>query len=158
MTLMAFLHGLGALIAIWNQPAQEILIPWLNVAGLDLTIPVQLSTLTIGGTMLISGMNLLSQIYAIGYMEMDWGWARFYSFLGLFEAGMCSLVLCDSLFFSYIILEILTLGTYLLVGLWFSQSLVVTGARDAFLTKRVGDLILLMGVLALYPLAGTFLN
>jgi NAD(P)H-quinone oxidoreductase subunit 5 len=54
------------------------------------------------------------------------------------------------------ILEILTLGTYLLVGLWFSQSLVVTGARDAFLTKRVGDLILLMGVLALYPLAGTW--
>jgi len=156
MTLMAFLHGLGALIAIWNQPAQEILIPWLNVAGLDLTIPVQLSTVTIGGTMLISGMNLLSQIYAIGYMEMDWGWARFYSFLGLFEAGMCSLVLCDSLFFSYMILEILTLGTYLLVGLWFSQSLVVTGARDAFLTKRVGDLILLMGVLALYPLAGTW--
>jgi NAD(P)H-quinone oxidoreductase subunit 5 len=156
MTLMAFLHGLGALIALWNQPAQEILIPWLNVAGLDLTIPVQLSTVTIGGTMLISGMNLLSQIYAIGYMEMDWGWARFYSFLGLFEAGMCSLVLCDSLFFSYMILEILTLGTYLLVGLWFSQSLVVTGARDAFLTKRVGDLILLMGVLALYPLAGTW--
>jgi len=156
MTLMAFLHGLGALIAIWNQPAQEILIPWLNVAGLDLTIPIQLSTVTIGGTMLIAGMNLLSQIYAIGYMEMDWGWARFYSFLGLFEAGMCSLVLCDSLFFSYMILEILTLGTYLLVGLWFSQSLVVTGARDAFLTKRVGDLILLMGVLALYPLAGTW--
>ncbi|MGB3293945.1 MAG: proton-conducting transporter membrane subunit, partial [Phormidesmis sp.] len=47
-------------------------------------------------------------------------------------------------------------GTYLIVGFWFNQSLVVTGARDAFLTKRVGDLILLMGVLALYPLAGTW--
>jgi NAD(P)H-quinone oxidoreductase subunit 5 len=54
------------------------------------------------------------------------------------------------------ILEILTLGTYVLVGLWFSQSLVVTGARDAFLTKRVGDLLLLMGLLALLPLAGTW--
>jgi len=64
--------------------------------------------------------------------------------------------LCNSLFFSYIILEILTLGTYLLVGLWFNQSLVVTGARDAFLTKRVGDLFLLMGVVALLPLAGTW--
>jgi NAD(P)H-quinone oxidoreductase subunit 5 len=48
------------------------------------------------------------------------------------------------------------LGTYLLVGLWFNQSLVVTGARDAFLTKRVGDLVLLMGVVALLPLAGTW--
>ena len=50
----------------------------------------------------------------------------------------------------------MTLGTYLLIGLWFNQSLVVTGARDAFLTKRVGDLILLMGVVALLPLAGTW--
>ena len=155
-SLITFFHGLGALIAIWNQPAQEILIPWLNVAGLELIIPIKLSAVTIGGTMLVSGMNMLAQIFAIGYMEMDWGWARFYSFLGLFEWGMCSLVLCDSLFFSYFILEILTLGTYLLVGLWFSQPLVVTGARDAFLTKRVGDLFLLMGVLALYPLAGTW--
>jgi NAD(P)H-quinone oxidoreductase subunit 5 len=67
-----------------------------------------------------------------------------------------ALVLCNSLFFSYILLEILTLGTYLLVGFWYNQSLVVTGARDAFLTKRVGDLVLLMGVLAIYPLAHTW--
>ena len=69
---------------------------------------------------------------------------------------MCGLALCDSLFFAYVILEVLTLGTYLLIGMWFNQSLVVTGARDAFLTKRVGDLVLLMGVLAIYPLAGTW--
>lgn len=156
MTLLAFLHGLGAIQATWNQPAQELVIPWLQVANLDLSIPLQLSSVTVGATILVTGLNLLAQIYAIGYMEMDWGWARFYSLLALFEAGMCALVLCNSLFFSYIILEVLTLGTYLLVGLWFSQPLVVTGARDAFLTKRVGDLLLLMGVLALYPLTGTW--
>ncbi|MFM7369632.1 MAG: proton-conducting transporter membrane subunit, partial [Sphaerospermopsis kisseleviana] len=92
----------------------------------------------------------------VGYMEMDWGWGRFYSLLGLFEAGLCALALCNNLFFSYVVLEILTLGTYLLVGLCFIQPLVVTGARDAFLTKRVGDLFLLMGVLGLWTLAGTW--
>ncbi|NEQ25026.1 MAG: NAD(P)H-quinone oxidoreductase subunit F, partial [Microcoleus sp. SIO2G3] len=152
----SFLHGLIALPATWNQSAQEVLIPWLQVVDLDLTIPLEFSSITIGATLVITGINLLAQIYAIGYMEMDWGWARFYSLLALFEAGMCALVLCNSLFFSYIILEILTLGTYLLVGFWFNQSLVVTGARDAFLTKRVGDLFLLMGVIAIYPLAGTW--
>jgi NAD(P)H-quinone oxidoreductase subunit 5 len=156
MTFIAFLHGLIALPAAWNQPAREILIPWLHVVDLDLTIPLELSSITIGATLVITGINLLAQIYAIGYMEMDWGWARFYSLLALFEAGMCALVLCNSLFFSYMILEVLTLGTYLLVGFWFNQSLVVTGARDAFLTKRVGDLFLLMGVIAIYPLAGTW--
>lgn len=155
-TFLAFVHGVIALTAIWNQPAQQQFIPWLNVAGLDLTIPVEISSVTVGATVLITGLNLLAQIYAFGYMEMDWGWARFFSLMGLFEAGMCGLVLCNSLFFSYMILEVLTLGTYLLIGLWFNQSLVVTGARDAFLTKRVGDLFLLMGVVAILPLAGTW--
>ncbi|HEY9890255.1 MAG TPA: NAD(P)H-quinone oxidoreductase subunit F [Candidatus Sericytochromatia bacterium] len=156
MTFFAFVHGLLALPAAWNQPAQYLEFQWLQAAGLDLTLPLELSALTIGATVLVTGINLLAQIYAVGYMEMDWGWARFFSLLAFFEAGMCGLALCNSLFFSYIILEVLTLGTYLLVGLWFSQPLVVTGARDAFLTKRVGDLILLMGVVALLPVAGTW--
>jgi NAD(P)H-quinone oxidoreductase subunit 5 len=155
-TMIAFLHGAIALPMMWQQPAYEVAYTWLDVAGLDLSFPVLVSALTIGATVLITAINLMAQIYAIGYLEMDWGWARFFAFLALFEAGMCSLVLCNSLFFSYIILEILTLGTYLLVGFWFNQTLVVSGARDAFLTKRVGDLFLLMGVVALLPLAGTW--
>ncbi|MBD2564061.1 MULTISPECIES: NAD(P)H-quinone oxidoreductase subunit F [Nostoc] len=156
MTFLAFVHSVIALQATWNQPAQEVFIPWLSTAGLDLTIALEISSVSVGALVLITGLNSLAQIYAIGYMEMDWGWGRFYSLLGLFEAGLCALVLCNNLFFSYVILEVLTLGTYLLVGLWFSQPLVVSGARDAFLTKRVGDLFLLMGVLALWPLAGTW--
>ncbi len=156
MTFIAFVHGIIALQATWEQPAQQIIIPWLQVANLDISLPLEISPITVGATVLVTGMNLLAQIYAVGYMEMDWGWARFYSLLALFECGICALALCNSLFFSYVILEILTLGTYLLVGLWFSQPLVVTGARDAFLTKRVGDLVLLMGVLALFSLTGTW--
>ncbi|OBQ16176.1 NAD(P)H-quinone oxidoreductase subunit F [Anabaena sp. AL93] len=156
MTFISFFHAVFAFFAIWNHPAKEVFIPWLSTAGLNLTINLEISAVSIGAVIIITGLNLLAQIYAIGYMEMDWGWGRFFSLLGLFEAGLCALVLCNDLFFSYVILEILTLGTYLLVGLWFSQPLVVTGARDAFLTKRVGDLFLLMGVLGLWTLSGTW--
>ncbi len=156
MTLGALVHSLIALVESWQQPATYLSFPWLHAADLDIAFDIEISSITIGALVLITGLNLLAQIYAIGYMEMDWGWARFYSLLALFEAGMSTLVLCNSLFFSYVVLEILTLGTYLLIGLWFNQSLVVTGARDAFLTKRVGDLILLMAVVALLPLAGTW--
>lgn len=155
-TVIALIHSSIAFVAVWHQPAQFLSLPWLQVADLNLTLPLELSSLTLGASVVIAVLNLLVQIYTVGYLEMDWGWGRIYSLLALFEAGLTALVLCDSLFFSYILLEILTLGTYLIVGFWFNQSLVVTGARDAFLTKRVGDLILLMGVLALYPLAGTW--
>jgi len=69
--------------------------------------------------------------------------------MGFFEAALCGIALSDSLLLSYGLLELLTLSTYLLVGFWYAQPLVVTAARDAFLTKRVGDIILLMGVVAL---------
>ncbi len=156
MTFFSFIHSAIALSEVWGKPAQQIYLPWLKVANLDLTLPLELSALSIGAMVLVTGLNFMAQLYAVGYMEMDWGWARFFAFLAFFEAGMCSLVLSNSLFFSFMILEVLTLGTYVLVGLWFSQSLVVTGARDAFLTKRIGDLFLLMGLLALLPLAGTW--
>ena len=156
MTSVALVHSVLALTETWHQPAQYLSFQWLQAAELNITFDIEISTVNIGALILITSLNLLAQVYAIGYMEMDWGWARFYCLLALFEAGMSTLVLCNSLFFSYVVLEILTLGTYLLIGLWFNQSLVVTGARDAFLTKRVGDLILLMGVVALLPLAGTW--
>lgn len=156
MTFLAFVHSALAFPATWNQPAYQVFIPWLSTAGLNLSIDLEISSISVGAMIVVCGLNLLAQIYAIGYMEMDWGWGRFYSLLGMFEAGLCALALCNNLFFSYVILEILTLGTYLLVGLWFIQPLVVTGARDAFLTKRVGDLFLLMGVLGLWPLSGTW--
>ncbi|MDB9503353.1 NAD(P)H-quinone oxidoreductase subunit F [Spirulina major CS-329] len=155
MTLAAFTHSLFALREVWSTPVQ-FSINWLHAANLDIAFDVLASATTVGALVVILGLNALTQIYAIAYLEMDWGWARFYALLALFEAGMTSLALTNSLFFSYVMLEILTLGTYLLIGFWFNQSLVVTGARDGFLTKRVGDLVLLMGVVALYPLAGTW--
>jgi formate hydrogenlyase subunit 3/multisubunit Na+/H+ antiporter MnhD subunit len=64
-------------------------------------------------------------------------------------------VLSSNLFMSYFLLEMLTLSTYLLVGFWYAQPLVVTAARDAFLTKRVGDVLLLMALVALSCWAGS---
>ncbi len=156
MTLTAFMHASIALIYSWNKPAVNFSVPWLTVASLDLSIPFHIDAAAVSACVVITGLNLAAQLFAVGYMEMDWGWARFFSLMAFFEAGMNFLVLTDSLFFGYMALELLTLGTYLLIGLWFNQSLVVTGARDAFLTKRVGDLFLLMGVVALLPLAGTW--
>ncbi|NEP63117.1 MAG: NAD(P)H-quinone oxidoreductase subunit F [Symploca sp. SIO2G7] len=155
-TAVALLHALLCLQAVWGQAPVRWSFTWMQVADLSVELPFELSSLNLSAVVVVILLNFLAQMYAIGYLEMDWGWARLYSLLAIFEAGMTALLLCDSLFFSYMMLEILTLGTYLIVGFWFNQPRVVTGARDAFLTKRIGDLILLMGVIALYPLAGTW--
>ncbi len=156
MAGVAFVHALLALSIGWDLPTQEISYDWLHTSTLDINFPIEISTISLTATAVVTGINLISQIYAVGYLEMDWGWARFFSLMNCFGAGICGLVLSNSLFFSYVFLELLTLATYLLVGFWYAQPLVITGARDAFWTKRVGDIILLMGVFAIYPLAGTW--
>ncbi len=155
MSCIAFIHSLLALVEIWQQPVQELRFPWLSAAGLYISFDIKISAVSVGALVLITGLNALAQLYAVGYMEMDWGWARFFALMGFFEAGLCGLALCNSLFFSYVYLELLTLATYLIVGFWFAQPLVVTGARDAFWTKRVGDILLLIGVIALWSITGT---
>ena len=155
MTFVAFVHSLIVLKDIWNQEPQSFLITWLKAADLDLSFALDVSPVSVGGTVLITGLSLLAQIYALGYMEKDWALARFFALIGFFEAALSGLALSDSLFLSYALLEVLTLSTYLLVGFWYAQPLVVTAARDAFLTKRVGDLLLLMGVVTLSTLAGS---
>ena len=165
MVAVAFGHSLVALTALHTNAragAEALYRPlsfgwtWLDTAGLRVGFDGLVTEPALIAMAVITGLHLLVQIYAIGYLEMDWGWPRFFGSLSFFEAGLCALVLTDSVFFSYVILELLTLGTYLIVGTWYNQPLVVKGARDAFLTKRIGDLILLAGVIALLPMTGTW--
>ncbi|MEH2405160.1 NAD(P)H-quinone oxidoreductase subunit F [Nostoc sp.] len=154
-TVLAFAHSLFVFKNIWDREPENLLITWFKAADLDLSLSLELSPISIGATVLITGLSLLAQVYALGYMEKDWSLARFFGLLGFFEAALSGLAISDSLFVSYALLEVLTLSTYLLVGFWYAQPLVVTAARDAFWTKRVGDLLLLMAVVTLSTLAGS---
>ncbi|MEA5536058.1 NAD(P)H-quinone oxidoreductase subunit F [Crocosphaera sp. XPORK-15E] len=149
MSIFAFIHGSIAFNLIWQGQTEQLVFQWLTVADLELSLTVELSPISLGALAVVTAISLLAQIYALGYMEKDWSLGRFYGLMGVFEAALGGIALSDSLLLSYGLLEILTLSTYLLVGFWYAQPLVVTAARDAFLTKRVGDIILLMGLVAL---------
>ena len=154
-TLLGFFHSLFIFQDIWYRETEVISWIWFQSGNFQLSLDWEISIISIGAVVLITGLSLLAQIYALGYMEKDWALARFFAMMGFFEAALSALAMSDSLFLSYALLEILTLSTYLLVGFWYAQPLVVTAARDAFLTKRVGDLLLLMGVVALSTSAGS---
>jgi NAD(P)H-quinone oxidoreductase subunit 5 len=155
MTVLALFHSVASLLEIWGQPTQRLYFNWFQIADFSLDFTLELSEVSIGATVLVTALSLLAQLFALGYMEKDWGLGRFYALMGFFEGAMSGLAISDSLLLSYALLEMLTLSTYLLVGFWYAQPLVVTAARDAFLTKRVGDLLLLMSVVALSCLAGS---
>ncbi|HEY9709401.1 MAG TPA: NAD(P)H-quinone oxidoreductase subunit F [Oculatellaceae cyanobacterium] len=155
MTVLACIHGWFIFWSTWNQPAQELVYHWLHIADLDISLALEISPITAAAMEVVTSLSLLAQLYALGYMEKDWALARFFALMGFFEGAMSGIAISNSLFLSYVLLELLTLSTYLLVGFWYAQPLVVTAARDAFLTKRVGDVIFLMGVVTLATLAGS---
>ena len=155
MTVVACIHGWFILGSALNQPTQEIVFHWLQVADLDLSLALEISPISAGAMEVVTSLSLLAQLYALGYMEKDWALARFFGLIGFFEGAMTGIAISNSLFLTYALLEMLTLSTYLIVGFWYAQPLVVTAARDAFLTKRVGDVLLLMGVVALATMAGS---
>ncbi|MFZ4728062.1 MAG: NAD(P)H-quinone oxidoreductase subunit F [Pseudanabaena sp.] len=149
MTVLALVHSCWLLTSIWGQPSQQFEFIWFQAFDLNLACSFDISTISVGASVMIAVMSLISQVYGLGSLETDWAIARFCALIGFFEAAITGIAFSDSLFFSYALLEMLTLSTYLLVGFWYAQPLVVTAARDAFWTKRVGDLFLLMAVVSL---------
>ena len=155
ITLLAVVHGTLILREVLGTGPQHLEIPWFRAADLDLRIGFDLSLTNLCALELVTGMSLICQVFALGYLDKEWSLARFYALVGFFEGAMAGVVLSSNLFLSYFLLEMLTLSTYLLVGFWYAQPLVVTAARDAFLTKRVGDVLLLMGLVTLSAWAGS---
>jgi NAD(P)H-quinone oxidoreductase subunit 5 len=155
VTLLAVLHGSLVIREIYVLGPQHLDFRWFQAADLKLRIGFDLSLTNLAALELVTTMSLITQGFALGYMDKEWSLARFYALVGFFEGALAGVVLSSNLFMSYFLLEMLTLSTYLLVGFWYAQPLVVTAARDAFLTKRVGDVLLLMGLVALSAWAGS---
>jgi NADH-quinone oxidoreductase subunit L len=82
-------------------------------------------------------------------------YSRFFAFISLFAFGMYFLVVSDNLLTLFVGWEIMGLCSYLLIGFWYAKPSARAAAIKAFLTTRVGDVIMLLGLAYLYSLAGS---
>jgi NADH-quinone oxidoreductase subunit L len=82
-------------------------------------------------------------------------YSRFFAFLSLFAFGMYFLVVSNNLLTLFVGWEIMGLCSYLLIGFWYAKPSARAAAIKAFLTTRVGDVVMLLGLAYLYSLAGS---
>ena len=82
-------------------------------------------------------------------------YSRFFAFLGLFAFGMYVLVLSDNLLTFFVGWEIMGLCSYLLIGFWYAKPSARDAAVKAFMTTRIGDVFMLLGIAYLYTVTGT---
>ncbi len=88
-------------------------------------------------------------------MSIEPMYARFFAFISLFAFAMYVLVLSNNLLTLYIGWEIMGLCSYLLIGFWYAKPSARAAAMKAFLTTRVGDVFMLLGLASLYTLTGS---
>jgi NADH-quinone oxidoreductase subunit L len=82
-------------------------------------------------------------------------YSRFFAFLGLFAFGMYVLVVSNNLLTLFVGWEIMGLCSYLLIGFWFAKPSARDAAVKAFMTTRIGDVFMLLGIAYLYFATGT---
>jgi len=82
-------------------------------------------------------------------------YSRFFAFIGLFAFGMYTLVVSDNLLTLFVGWEIMGLCSYLLIGFWYAKPSARAAAIKAFITTRVGDVFMLLGIAFLYSKAGS---
>ena len=106
--------------------------------------------------LVVSLISFLVHLYSTEYMKGDSRYSRYFAFLGIFTFSMNGIVLSDSLIMMYVFWELVGLSSFLLIGFWFEKDRPPLAANKAFLTNRVGDIGMFIGIMILYFSIGSF--
>jgi NADH-quinone oxidoreductase subunit L len=165
ISILAILTSLGIAIAIAYSvisAGAEIVehpaitnVNWLNILGLKIDFGTIIDPLSAMMLFVVTLVAAMVQIYSLGYMHGDKGWSRYYAYQSLFACSMLGLVLATNLLQLFIFWELVGLCSYLLIGFWYFKVSAREAAKKAFMTTRVGDFGLLLGMLFLYSKFGT---
>jgi len=129
---------------------------WLSIGDMVINIGITMDSLAAIMVVAVSIISLLVQIYSIGYMKGDRGFARYFAFMSLFTGSMLGLVMANNLLFLFLFWEGVGLCSYLLIGFWFHKPEAARAAMKAFLVTRLGDFGFLVAIILLYVKTGTF--
>nr|YP_010905192.1 NADH-plastoquinone oxidoreductase subunit 5 [Tillandsia albida]YP_010907656.1 NADH-plastoquinone oxidoreductase subunit 5 [Tillandsia dasyliriifolia]YP_010911351.1 NADH-plastoquinone oxidoreductase subunit 5 [Tillandsia limbata]YP_010916540.1 NADH-plastoquinone oxidoreductase subunit 5 [Tillandsia tehuacana]WIL89653.1 NADH-plastoquinone oxidoreductase subunit 5 [Tillandsia utriculata subsp. pringlei]WIL81206.1 NADH-plastoquinone oxidoreductase subunit 5 [Tillandsia albida]WIL83670.1 NADH-p len=106
-------------------------------------------------SILITTVGIMVLIYSDKYMYHDQGYLRFFAYMSFFNTSMLGLVTSSNLIQIYIFWELVGMCSYLLIGFWFTRPIAASACQKAFVTNRVGDFGLLLGILGFYWITGS---
>jgi len=128
---------------------------WIQAGGLNVPagfVVDQISTIMI---LVITGVGSLIHLFSVGYMSHDEHPFKFFAYLNLFVFNMLLLVLGENLLVMFVGWEGVGLCSYLLIGFWFKDPEKANAGMKAFITNRIGDAGLLLGIFLLFQSFGT---
>jgi len=153
---ISLLLSLKAFAEALAHPAIQVkIVDWMQFGDQWIQLGWLLDPLAAVMLVMVTFVGLLIFIYSLGYMAHDDNFGRFFCFLSLFAGAMLGVVIANSLLLLFMCWEVVGLTSYLLIGFWFQRPAAAAAAKKAFITTRIGDLGLLIGMLWLYSQSGT---
>lgn len=148
--------SLTAFLKIAKGDTISLSIGWINIGHNIIKFGFYVDALTSVMLLVVTVIGSLILIYSVGYMQKDARFSRFFSYISLFCASMLGLVLSDNLALVYIFWELVGLCSYLLISFWFERPSAAMAGKKAFITTRIGDTGLLIGIFLLFHTTGSF--
>jgi NADH-quinone oxidoreductase subunit L len=131
-------------------------IEWSNIGDFHLRMGTYVDPITVVMFGVITTVSLMVNIFSIGYMKDEPRYFWFFAVLQLFAASMLMLVMADNMLLLYISWELVGVCSFLLIGFYWEKRSATEAAKKAFVTTRVGDVGLLIGIILLWRATGTF--
>jgi NADH-quinone oxidoreductase subunit L len=163
-TSILFAAGsLAAAIGAWRGHAEgqvtRLAWDWLPSNGVSIaTIGILADRDSTLMLILVSLVAFLVQMYSVEYLhdEPPAAFGRYYTYHSLFAFSMMGVVLAPNLLQLFICWELVGLCSFLLIGFWYQKPEAARAAVKAFWTTKAGDVGLLIGIVLLWRVAGTF--
>ena len=153
--VLAGLGGLAVLVEVAHGARADVTYTWAVLGGGPITVGFVVDPLSAVMLAMVGVVASLITIYSVGYMAGDPHYPRFFSYMSLFQFSMLFLVLADNFLFIYAGWELVGLCSYLLIGFWFERPAAARAALKAFITTRVGDFSMMIGILILFLYTGS---
>jgi len=128
---------------------------WIGVGDFRVDVAALVDPLSSVMLLVVTVVSFLVHVYAIGYMEHDHGFPRFFTWLPLFVFAMLVLVLADNYLLMFVGWEGVGLCSYLLIGFWFERNEPAMAAKKAFVMNRIGDWGFTIGMIATFLVFGS---
>nr|YP_010431860.1 NADH-plastoquinone oxidoreductase subunit 5 [Styrax americanus]USS62310.1 NADH-plastoquinone oxidoreductase subunit 5 [Styrax americanus] len=139
-----------------NSSIYQYVWSWIINNDFSLEFGYLIDPLTSIMLILITTVGIMVLIYSDSYMSHDQGYLRFFAYMSFFSTSMLGLVISSNLIQIYIFWELVGMCSYLLIGFWFTRPVAANACQKAFVTNRVGDFGLLLGILGFYWITGSF--
>ncbi len=136
-------------VGLNNVPILFSLFRWIDSESLNVMWSFNYDSLTVSMLIPVLVVSSLVHIYSIGYMSHDPHNQRFFSYLSLFTFMMIVLVTANNFLLMFVGWEGVGVCSYLLVSFWFTRIAANQSSLSAFLTNRVGDCLLTIGMFAM---------